>query len=91
MSKLFLFIPFLFSAAGAISFVNANNASTFWAGPSGFFIFNKFFNAIFLNILKIFDHTHTVFSSVSFIQMFQRVARKVDTIKAKFNFAISKY
>ena len=70
--------------------MDANNASTFGAGPPCFFISDKFPYAEFFNMLQIFDHTHIVFGSISFIQILQKCARKVITFKAEFCFAVSK-
>jgi hypothetical protein len=44
-----------------------------------------------LNILKVFDHAHSVFGPVSFVLMFMMAARKIFTLKAEFCFSILKH
>ncbi len=61
-----MILLFLFSATMAISLMNTNSSATFRTNPSNFFIANKFSYTVFLNIFKIFNLAHIVFSSVSF-------------------------
>lgn|GEM_PF-4959614 len=65
-----MILLFLFPATITISLMNTNSSATLRTSPSGFFIANKFSYTVFLNIFKIFNLAHIVFSSVSFIQMF---------------------
>jgi hypothetical protein len=70
--------------------MHTNRASTFGTSPSYFFIRDKFVYVELFKILKIFDHTHVVFCPVSFIQMFQIIARKIITIKTELCFIFLK-
>lgn len=75
---------FLFTTTIAISFMHTNSASAFRTSPFYFFIFNKFSYARFFDIFKIFHHAHIIFSTISFIQMFQIIARKFLASKTIF-------
>ena len=86
-NSLILILLFLFSTTITISPMNTNSTSTFRTRSSHFFISNKFSYAVFFNISKIYDHAHIVFSSVSFIQMFQIIAGKIVTSKTKLCFS----
>ena len=63
----------------AIISVYTNNIAAFSASPSSFLIPQEFFHTVLLNILKIFNHAHVIFCSVSFIQLFQSSAWKFIT------------
>jgi len=75
---------FLFSATITITFMNTNSATAFRTSPFLFFSSKKCSNSKLFNIFKILDHAHFVFGSISFIQMFQIIARKLLTFKTIF-------
>jgi hypothetical protein len=56
--------------------------TTFWASPPFFFISNEMPYAEFSNFLKIFDHAHAIFGSITLIQMLQPIAGKAVTCEA---------
>ena len=56
--------------------------TAFRASPPFFFVFNEMPYSEISYFLKIFNHTHAVFGSITLIQMIQSVARKAVTIKA---------
>jgi hypothetical protein len=73
----------LFSAANASSPMHADYAPTSLASPAGCFLGDKFSDAEFLNIPKVFDHAHMIFGAIAFVQMLQGRAGEVFAGKAK--------
>jgi hypothetical protein len=63
--------------------MDTNRTFTSGASPSYIFVLQKFSHTEFLNIFKIFDHAHIVFGPVSFVQMFQIIAREISAFKTK--------
>jgi hypothetical protein len=70
--------------------MNTNRASTLGTSPFYVFILQKFSNTEIPNISKVFDHAHIVFGSISFIQMFQVLAREIITSKTILCFTFLK-
>jgi hypothetical protein len=50
-----------------ISFMNTNDPTAFWTYPLFLFLFNEFSYTDLLYGLKIVDHAHTIFCSVTLI------------------------
>lgn len=75
---------FLFSATLTITFMNTNSATAFRTSPFLVFSSKKCPNTKLFNIFKILDHAHIVFCSISFIQMFQIITRKLLAFKTIF-------
>ena len=71
--------------------MDTNSACTMGTSPSCIFILHKYSYTEVLNSFKIFDYTHIVFGSVSFVQMFQIVAGEISAFKTKLCSAVSKY
>ena len=69
--------------AGALFAVNADDAATFWTFVFGFLLRDECVDPVVLYELQVFDHTHAIFCSVSFIQMIQSITRRVLTLKTE--------
>jgi hypothetical protein len=67
-----------------------NSAAAFGTGPSRLFTFNKFSYSPLSYVVEIFNHAHTVFGSISFVQVLHTVARKLVALKTIFRFTIFK-
>lgn len=56
--------------------MNAEQLTARGTGPSFLFVSHKAPYPIFLDVLKIVDHAHAIFSSIALVQVIQPVARK---------------
>jgi len=63
--------------------MNTERAPAVRALPARGFLGNKFPNTEFLNIAKVFDHAHVIFSAIAFVQMHQSWAGVVPAGEAK--------
>ncbi len=63
--------------------MDTNSASASGTCPPYLFIFHKFQNTELPYIFKVLDHTHVVFCTVSFVQVFQSVTGKIPAFKTK--------
>jgi hypothetical protein len=68
--------------------VNAEHLTAFRADPPFFFGSYEMPYAEFPNVLKVADHAHAIFGSITLIQMRELVAREAVTSKAVLGFGI---
>jgi hypothetical protein len=68
--------------------MHTNRPATLNTAPPYFFTFQKLPHSEIFDILKIFNHTHTVFGPISFVQMLQTIARNIFASKTKLHLTI---
>ena len=71
--------------------MNADRTTAFSTSPPDLFVSHEAGNAEVFDIWKILDHTHVIFSPVSFIKMLQSVTGEFTTGKAEFQFCTFKH
>jgi hypothetical protein len=69
--------------------MNADQFAAGWASPSFLFFFEELVYSIFLNVLQIIDHAHSIFYSVARIKCFQVFAWEISAFKAVINLPVA--
>jgi hypothetical protein len=77
------------SAKKALRFMNTYQLVALGTGPLFPFIFNKMSYAELLYLREILNHAHSIFGSITFIQVIQPVARKPVTAETVFDVTLS--
>ena len=62
--------------------VDTNYSTTYRAFPPLLFVSQELLDTICLNVLQVFDYTHSIFLSVAFIKRLQALTWKAWTLKA---------
>jgi hypothetical protein len=68
--------------------MNTYQLAALRTGPSFLFVFYEMLYPVLLDVLKIVDHAHAIFGSISLIQVTELVARKPVTAETVPDFAL---
>jgi hypothetical protein len=85
--QLYLGFQFIRATAKTDTVMAAYDCSALWAIPFLFFFKKELLDALALNILKVLDYAHLIISPVSFVDIYQSLARKIITLIAVVHLA----